>query len=261
MKHYEIKELNGPPSRADRDREHPEDYGIEWAGRDEAAPPEMITTQEGDNERHFIVYAAHDIFCLASNDWGSLTRSQHAYMISAPFVGDEFDILEVKNIALQFDPSWNRYLPDKIADLSDEKFARGFFANMLSDLAFERWFACPNLWLIDNSAGWSAEPGQDVIAYDCHGEYVEIGWDDNDYYDLCEEEEPSSAAFFLRELVHLGGWDLKEINEEALNRGWSHGAYGYERSRYRMKSLIRLLVRRDNQVKTEKAIEVWIEYN
>ncbi|EEU38631.1 uncharacterized protein NECHADRAFT_82979 [Fusarium vanettenii 77-13-4] len=132
----------------------------------------------------------------------------------------------IKNMALEFDPSWNLDFPQKISDLITESSARGFIADAMFTLAHDhRAFKSMYLevWLIDHGAVWSSEKGKDCnpVFYDYDQDFVEVrpGQVEFPGYE-------NTAAYFIDLLSGIGDHAFAETSEDLSwirSRGWTKG--------------------------------------
>ncbi|KAL2673846.1 hypothetical protein Neosp_012290 [[Neocosmospora] mangrovei] len=161
MEHYQLKEWNEYLKIGPPKRSVPEYYYADGGSEKEILPPSMITVREGHDE----------------------------------------SLLGVQNFAVEFDPSWNRFFPDKIYTLKEEKSARGYLAKMLEGLAGCSFWT--KLWLIDKKVRWSASPGKELgpVFYDYDGEYVQIDVSDTLPDPNSEEREPHG-------MLHTKAWGI-----------------------------------------------------
>ncbi|KAF5004693.1 hypothetical protein FDECE_8804 [Fusarium decemcellulare] len=259
--HSQIEKWNEVRLRADRECKNPG----RLVGK-EVAIPGVIATPEGHEERHLMVYPSRDIFCVTANSniWESLLSSWgHGLYLAVPFLDPDWP-LDVENIALEFEPSWNLDFPRDLFDLADGKSSRGFLAQVLIDMALSHsWRAV--FWLIDKSARWRARPGRDIstVFSDCDGEHVEIDWSeiysggedesdirsDGDYEsDVQSDAECESPIVqFINKLAEFDEQIWLLLIDGLIVWG-DIEASDWWRYTFSIKESIRLLVRRDNQV-------------
>ncbi|KAM6509823.1 hypothetical protein FALCPG4_017463 [Fusarium falciforme] len=257
MKHSQLKEWGDLLERAEREDKrtgsHSRMYAMsDWVVGVEGVPPGMIVMREGHEEWYFIVYPTRDIFCVTADNWESVLQSWSGWdaYYYLPIAGRDMRYLSVKNIAFEFDPSWNHAFPDDIWDLMREKSARGCLARMVDDMVSSDPSHL-NIWLVDKTARWRlAEPDQVIgsVFHDCDDEYVQIGVLDT-YYDPDKAEGTSPVTYFIQEFGRLGDCYYRDVERG----GWSPRLdYLLEGPNYWAESSIELLVRRDNQVTNEE---------
>ncbi|RSL72902.1 hypothetical protein CEP53_000983 [Fusarium sp. AF-6] len=107
-------------------------------------------------------------------------------------------------------------------------------------------FPCvPSLWIVDKSVHWQAEPDGDysTVFYDCDHEYVEISW-----YHTCRDPSGAgkgkgSVTNFIRKLARLCDRYYTDFGD------WSPGYHDELIDRFSVKKSVKLLVRRDNQIR------------
>ncbi|KAF5663643.1 tetracycline resistance protein [Fusarium heterosporum] len=240
-------------------------YNADSSDGNKSHHPAIIGASEGEEECCMLVYPANDIFCIQVDDWADLKEQGSDPEIYMSFIrckrddrkdyhADEHEDdagwqrpqkLQLENIGLEFDNSWLVDLPDHVYDLAYENSARGYLTNLLKQKAdyldpldFER----EAIWIVDKWAKWfsNADEHHGTVYRDCDGEYIEVYCDDlvNPYSD---DEKAPNAAGFLRKLVRLGFDDFYYQPESP--GGW-FGPWGPEPEK-----IVRLLVRRDNEVK------------
>ncbi|KAJ3528835.1 hypothetical protein NM208_g10022 [Fusarium decemcellulare] len=261
--HSQIEKWNEVRLRADRECKNPGSL----VGKEEAIPG-VVPTQEIHEERHLMVYPSRDMFCVTANNnnWESLLSSwgHHGLYLAVPFLGPDWRPLAVKNIALEFDLSWNLDFPRDLFDLNDGKSSRGFLAQVLIDMSLRNSWS-GEFWLIDKSALWRARLGQEVslVFSDCDGEYVEIDWsqiysDGGDEGDIqfngkyesdvqSDGECESPIVQFINKLAEFDD-QISHLLIGDLVVWWEIEARDFWGPRFSVKESIRLLVRRDNQV-------------
>ncbi|KAF4465911.1 tetracycline resistance [Fusarium albosuccineum] len=242
--HSQIEKWNKVRLRADRECKNPG----RLVGKEEAIPG-VVATQEGHEARHLMVYPSQDIFCVTANNtnWESLLSSW-----------------DVKNIALEFEPSWILDFPRDLFDLNDGKSSRGFLAQVLINMALSHsWSAV--FWLIDKSARWRARPDRDIstVFSDSDGEYVEIDWSeiysggedesdirsDGDYESKIQSDAECESPIvqFINKLAEFDEQIWLLLIDGLIVWG-DIEASDWWRYTFSIKESIRLLVRRDNQV-------------
>ncbi|KAI8654127.1 2EXR domain-containing protein [Fusarium sp. Ph1] len=249
MEHYQLREWNDLLKIGQQERRVPEYYYADRVGGREAVPPAMITVREGHDESYLTVYPTRDIFCITSDSCESVFWSGERRNIihSLPFANSASRTLGAQNFAIEFDPSWNRFLPGNIYTLKEEKSARGYLARMLEDLADCSFWT--KLWLIDKNVRWSATSDREVgpVFYDYDCEYVQIEVSDT-HPDPNSGANESPVACFIRRLGELGDEDYTGRYMRAGDDEVDPGFWATGPSEFLVKEWIRLLVRRDNQI-------------
>lgn len=164
---------------------------------DNDATAVMMTMSRKNEIWTLIVRPYQDLFCLTPLNWGmqiDWTTMFDSFAFSASSSGYG----PVKNIAVEFDPSWNFNLPTTIEELRKESTPRGFTARA------EWQYVDINLWLIDRHA--SRAPKKETptssprIFYDCEQDYIETTA--TEIRDS-EVEYTHTAAFFLDQMESL----------------------------------------------------------
>ncbi|KAM0541893.1 hypothetical protein ACHAPJ_013039 [Fusarium lateritium] len=227
-----------------------------WIGGEEAVPPGVLTLREGDEEWHLMVYPERDMFCVSESVCATLLCSVNTFFLHFSFVDCYGDVhyFDGKNLALEFDPSWNLdwnfdYQDHDIVKLRCEDSFRGFLANRLAEVADDIDFtSVPRLWLIDKNTQWIARPGRNLstVYHDCDGEYVEIDWRDT-RSDTRKSASRGAVADFIEKLGDLCDDGYRE---DVCHAGDMSPCYGcYYCDRFSVEEAVRLLVRQDNEVK------------
>jgi hypothetical protein len=157
----------------------------------------------------------------------------------APFLGTRnFTILGGWNIAFKFDNSWNVDFPRNLGKLKRENSQRGLLANWLENLG-EMFMndACnqPVLWIIDDTVGWVTQPGLEYksVYRDCGGDYVRAHWS------ATRGDSTSGGVGAVGQFINSLG---------KLLDGFVDGFMYMEMD---MRTLIHLLVRKDNEIPSE----------
>jgi hypothetical protein len=159
------------PAQLKRDLSQGRDFGY----------PAKTTARREHEDWQLMVQPIMDMFCFKSKDW-QFARSWlqwSEFFVDMPFTTFLFGHVPFRNMALEFDPSWNLDFPQTISDLVEESSARGYIADAMFTLAHDhRAFKSMYLevWLIDHDAFWSSENGRDSnpVFYDCEQDFVEV---------------------------------------------------------------------------------------
>ncbi|KAF5716051.1 hypothetical protein FGLOB1_2744 [Fusarium globosum] len=105
------------------------------------------------------VNPTRDMFCVKSKAWKTPDDHGQGWQIQLPYFSPEGSYpTGIKNVALEFDESWNKDLPKSYYDLMSEASARGF----LSRLFYNRFLNdsdTPDIWIIVKNGQWILEPG------------------------------------------------------------------------------------------------------
>jgi hypothetical protein len=232
----------------------------DWSGGNESPHPAIIDTCDGEEECRMLVYPAKDIFCIQMDDWIDLQKQYSDPDINMLLMRhkrngyeddceddyeDDFQKLQIKNIALEFDSSWLVDLPDDIYDLANENSARGYLTHLLKTKAFSFlhvFVESEGIWIVDKEAKWFNNPKEhhNTVYRDCDGEYIEVHCNHFLHSNPYGGEVPN-AAVFLYTLDRLG-FDYCYPSPES---------YGdmIEPRGPEAESMVRLLVRRDKEVK------------
>ncbi|RTE85413.1 hypothetical protein BHE90_000125 [Fusarium euwallaceae] len=247
MKHTRLSQWKELYEKSHLEWTLPRECSPDWGDGREDVHPGLIVTDEGHDTWYLMVYPARDIFCVTFDNWEFLQQeSEKSYVLqNFPFLGIDWEVLDVENLAVEFDPSWNHAVPDHIIDLRMEESPRGVLARMIDEIA---QFPCPpSLWIVDKSVHWRAQPGRDysTVFYDCDYEYVEIGW-----HHTCRDlsgagKGKGSVTNFICKLARLCNWYYTDFGPGDLSPGYHDELV----DRFSVKKSIKLLARRDNQVK------------
>lgn len=132
--------------------------------------PVIMTAPQNGADWHLMVRPYRDLFHLTPQDWK--WEMDWDTIFHLPFSWRYGYYYDVRNIAVDFDPSWNDDLPDYFYKLFQEPSARGFVAR--SAEAFARGEMNCSIWLIDRSASLEAPRSHEpMMFYDCDVEYME----------------------------------------------------------------------------------------
>ncbi|RFN48966.1 hypothetical protein FIE12Z_6814 [Fusarium flagelliforme] len=161
------------------------------------------------------------------------------------------------NIALEYEPSWVTDLPHPLFNLPYENSARGYLAHCFKErlAGTVRWRREESFWIIDKRAKWFASPPppytQQCVYWDCDAEYVEADWDQVAHRNKVSDDEADDAAGFIHRVDRFCCQARDRYPWDTM-----YAPYGPKEPTpwiYRgdgpLKNVVRLLVRRDNQVK------------
>ncbi|KAF7563135.1 hypothetical protein G7046_g946 [Stylonectria norvegica] len=225
----------------------------------------------GDHQPcRLVVHPSQDLFCINAVDWKRLARQ---WDINHNFLGTS---LPVKNICLQYDPSWREILKGhSYWTIQDDNSAVGFLVSWLChkarDCAYEIYEG-EKLYLIDETARWaSPSPSEfetdhkytEATFHDCDNQYVKFNLLGTGPGDPFQNIHGSTILEFLKDLDYppIGlSYSLGELRATA-QREWDDvsedGYGGIDGSWFdSVKNLLGLIVRRDNQV-TGELIRRW----
>lgn len=226
--------------------------------------PELIRSAQGGKQCPMLAYSYNDIFCIQVDDWTTLRNDIGAFpQITMSFGkwgrdGKEHPARSCPyNIALEYEPSWATDLPHPLFNLSYENSARGYLAHRLNTrlAGTVRWRREKSFWTIDKEAKWFASPPppctQECMYWDCNAEYVEANWQQVAHRNKVSDDEADDAAGFIHRIDRFCcqardfyPWDRRYVpyGPEEPTSWIYHGDDP-------LKNVVRLLVRRDNQVK------------
>ncbi|KAL6923404.1 hypothetical protein FSST1_000678 [Fusarium sambucinum] len=215
----------------------------DWPGGHESAHPAIIDTCQDEDECRMLVYPARDIFCIQVEDWVALQQPHYDPEIRMSFIrynNDYHHELIPNNITLEFGRSWLTDVPDWIYDLRMENSARGYLSYLLDKNDSVR-IDVEGLWIIDKEAKWFTNLSKHhaTMYRDCDAEYIEVDW--ADVVNYTGDESPATASKFIQKLDRLfisSSYPSDADFDHSLGRG---GPVPQD--------VLRLLVRRDNEVK------------
>ncbi|CCT75441.1 uncharacterized protein FFUJ_11462 [Fusarium fujikuroi IMI 58289] len=105
------------------------------------------------------VNPTRDIFCVKSKAWKTPDDHGQEWQILLPYFSPNGSYpTDIKNVALEFDESWNQDLPKSYYDLMSEASARGFLSRLLYN-RFLNDSDTPDIWVIVKNGQWTLEPG------------------------------------------------------------------------------------------------------
>ncbi|KAM0230175.1 hypothetical protein ACHAP5_011443 [Fusarium lateritium] len=191
--------------------------------------PSALIPHKRDKKWCPMVVPVHDIFCIDMSRIQTLPRTMYSMTLLAPFFTTRtFTVVESWNIALKFNGSWNRNFPSNVRRLMKENTPRGMFASWL-DRFFGDELPESSIWIIDDSVAWLPSPEQDytTVYRDCDGDYIQVDWDD-----IRDNGAKGDISLFMKSLGAL--WD-----------------YGGEFTWYQAREIVKLLVRKDNELSQE----------
>ncbi|KAH7133991.1 hypothetical protein EDB81DRAFT_902721 [Dactylonectria macrodidyma] len=158
----------------------------------------VMTVEEKGKKHKVPACPGTDLFCLTPGsydwnaDWSTLPQELPSATPTSP----------VKNIAFEFDLSWNVGLPTDMEALLEEESPRSFFARTW--VQYIGWGGGSSVWLIDRHARRSPiNPKTNPRKfYDLHHEYISA----YAHEILCDndEEKKQTARFFWNHIDKLG---------------------------------------------------------
>ncbi|KAH7147911.1 hypothetical protein DER46DRAFT_515676 [Fusarium sp. MPI-SDFR-AT-0072] len=114
-----------------------------------------ISIRENEGEWDSPVCPTHDIFCIKSNAWNTPGDHAEGWQIQIPDLSPKgSQTTHIKNIALEFDESWNIDLPESYYDLMSETSARGFLSRLLYN-KYLNDLTTPYIWIIVKNGQWT----------------------------------------------------------------------------------------------------------
>ncbi|KAJ4007462.1 hypothetical protein NW752_007555 [Fusarium irregulare] len=224
----------GPPGKS---RFHPDILGVK-----EYPHPAIIDLCGCGEDCRMLVRPGRDIFCLKIENW-ERSLSPNIYMSFLYITTHTTHTMQklrqhipVKKFALEFDKSWIANLPSSMDSMSKEASARGYLAYLLEETSSGNMLG-RDLWIIDKDAKWSRAVGEhDRVYRDYDAEYIEAHW--SNVVNYKGYVVPPTASQFMK--------DLEDIDGGLWNSGG-----------LKPKNIVRLLVRRDNQVNDPRLGNAW----
>ncbi|KAH7245427.1 hypothetical protein BKA59DRAFT_544702 [Fusarium tricinctum] len=208
-----------------------------------------LYNRDNSQQHKLAVRPSQDIFCIRGGNWRPPEYSFEFTDIWIPLVNQAWYALKICNLAFEFDPSWNNNLSKsgfRLSEMIKENSPRGMFAKALYHTADGN--TSPQLWIIDKSTPWLRSTDQDIhtVYYDCKHAYVEIAWEDT-RSDTTKQARYGLASEFIEDLSFLGQDDYNSYRFRAEMSRLSNSYLNT--AEFDVKDAVKLLVRRDNEVK------------
>ncbi|KAF5576921.1 tetracycline resistance protein [Fusarium pseudoanthophilum] len=131
----------------------------------------------GNTEDWYLpVCARHDIFCIKSKTLNTPDDHDEAWQIQIPGLSPKgSQMMDINNIAFEFDETWNRDMPKSYYDLMWEKSARGFLSCFLYNKS-RHVKTTPNIWIILKNSQWALDHrrGSGSARHGYDTEYVQM---------------------------------------------------------------------------------------
>lgn len=160
-----------------------------------------VSRTDGRPDGYCRVNESEDIFCIRTSLRISVTHVPT--LMHFGIQGTDSDVLgfQIKNIALELDPTWLIDLPATDSDMTDGNFPRGLFLRLLQSRQM------PNIWLIDRETKWSSGQCADCVVstpsfVDGTDSYVE-GRPDVFFLEHDADERSRALTMFLEKLEDL----------------------------------------------------------
>ncbi|KAF5233588.1 hypothetical protein FANTH_12504 [Fusarium anthophilum] len=118
---------------------------------DVCLPPARLPVRETGGVWHAPVCPTEDIFCIKSQSWIPLDGNDESWQVALPGPQNVY----IKNIAFEFDSTWNVDLPKGYHDLASENSARGLFSRFLYS-AYLNYATEPTIYLIQKTGQWTS---------------------------------------------------------------------------------------------------------
>ncbi|KAH7192866.1 uncharacterized protein B0J16DRAFT_316549 [Fusarium flagelliforme] len=163
------------------------------------------------DEWSYYVNPSHDIFCIQDPEkikHDDVNSALHVSMWAVPKIND---CCYIKNIALEFDPSWIKWFPRTYKNMSAESTPRGFLARLLRS-QYINDNRQTTVWLIDNDMkrarrpssyyGTAPMPDYNKRFINCHESYVEAYSSNTCHY--CPDKRSKAIQTFLYRLNGRG---------------------------------------------------------
>ncbi|OBS28431.1 hypothetical protein FPOA_02369 [Fusarium poae] len=237
-------------------------YKAGWDSGTSAIHP--ATIEDGTEDWHMLTYPGQDIFCYKLDATMPVTEEIKDMGLYTPFIrnSDWYSCQPQPpdNIAFEFDQRWMEDSKMWYHYMQEEQSVRGYWALLLEE-QLNRNEPRRTLWIIDKNAKWfERSPERDTIIYrDYDEDYVEVDWDD--VPDSTGDGASLSASAFFDRFWTANYLDLRGIFRYSTSY-YLHCGYesDEEAQTFELKSRVKLLVRRDNQVK-EPTWECWDKCN
>ncbi|KAF4340696.1 hypothetical protein FBEOM_5412 [Fusarium beomiforme] len=207
-------------------------------------PPYMMGAihRKGDYEPwHQVVDIDYDRFCITAGSWEPLLNNWKLLNIEAEDEWGRNFKENLRNLTVEFDPSWNLTLNNLTPDRPIEDYhpSLAFLIRILLDLAHEDDFPY-NIRLIDKNVLWDGKiDARTYGSVQANPLYVDC---DHEYLDLTglSFAEDSPLSIFLHRLDRAIGSQLAKIQYGVNTSNRSHLTLSPEQ-------LMRFVVKRDNQ--------------
>ncbi|KAG8676431.1 hypothetical protein FPOAC2_02525 [Fusarium poae] len=231
-------------------------YKPGWDSGTSAIHPATIEIEDDTEEWHMLAYPSQDIFCIKLDATMPIPEEiEDSWLYTFFSRNSDGYSCRPDNIAFEFDQSWMVDSEMRYRDMTREHSVRGYWALLVDgQLVYEPRRA---LWIIDKNAKWfERSPERDKIIYrDYDGDYVEVDWDD--VPESTGDGASLSASAFFDKFWGANWFDLCGIysgfGPEFIHCGYESNEEAYE---FELKYRVKLLVRRDNQVK-EPTLKCW----
>lgn len=213
--------------------------------------PGLIRSCE-DEECFAFVHPDVDVFCIQVDNWLALQhRKRFLPVIELSIRRRRYKPYPpniITKTALLYDPLWATDLPSPLYNLPYGNSARGYLVYLIQQgLASQVRSGRRKFYIIDREAKWLWTPPllneRQVLYWDCDAEYIEIEW--SQVVPEYNESNAVNAAGFIQKLGILVGrmWAETHAYGSRLACRWISGRDDP------LTTTIKLLVRRDNQVK------------
>ncbi|KJZ69724.1 hypothetical protein HIM_10893 [Hirsutella minnesotensis 3608] len=174
----------------------------------------IIVARHDGEEWHLMVQPHKDLFCLEPSDWRTVDDWQAHFcdLTLSPF---RKGYGHIGHVAVEFDQSWNRDIPNDLCDILKEWTPRGFIARVMAECAENRLHSF--FWLIDRHASWST-PGshhvsfpKPMVFYDCKHKYIETNQGDLEGGKDDETQFERTAVYFVQQLGSVANKDYTRM--------------------------------------------------
>ncbi|RBR25205.1 uncharacterized protein FIESC28_01940 [Fusarium coffeatum] len=156
------------------------------------------------DEWSYYVHPGHDIFCI--QDPEKIKHDDvHSALDICTWASPRTNYFHnIKNIAIEFDPSWIKWLPRTYKNMSAESTPRGFLARLLRSQYMSDNHQT-TVWIVDNEMKWSRRPSScygtapmpdyNKKFINCHESYVEAFPSNTCHY--CSDKRSLALRTFL----------------------------------------------------------------
>jgi hypothetical protein len=252
IREQSLDELAQSTRRIERQGRPSEKYTADWNKSKAIYRQCPVLIRSSDEECYTFVHPDVDVFCIQVDNWLALQRGERPWPLIELSVRRRprkaYPPNSVTRIALLYDHSWATDLPSPLYNLPYEDSARGYLAYLIQQRLNDAVrFSRKRLYIIDREAKWFWTPPlwykRQVVYWDCDAEYVEAKW--FQVAPRCNESEPVDAAGFIHKLDTL----VKRMQEGTYVYGPNIPSPWVLGNDEPLTTTIKLLVRRDNQVK------------
>jgi len=247
-----LDELAQSTRRIERSGRPSEKYTADWTKPKGIYRECPVLLRSSDEECYTFVHPDVDVFCIQVDNWLALQHDEMPWPLIELSVRRRphkaYPPNIVTKIALLYDPSWATDLPNPLYNLPYEDSARGYLAYLIQQrLSDAVRYSGSELYIIDKEAKWFCLPPDPfkrrVLYWDCDAEYIEARW--SQIVPRYNSFDRVDAAGFIYKLDTL----VQRMHEVTYVYGPKLPYPWFSGNDDPLSTTIKLLVRRDNQVK------------